>query len=276
MTVRDGRPETAVPLEWNRLYYDSVEHLLWNPSWISGTQPDGKPKTIRMLMERLRGLEAPLHHAFQVFFTLAPSHLISKLLRVSFNTGGPVQVVHSQTAVPMADGNSADLGRLCQPDILIEGPGAHVAVEVKAKSKSSLDQVLKYAAMFLLRGAPQGTRKHLVYVAPYKSFAGYWPRGLCADVDALRRALLDHRDDKLEAQLRRFGTSLIDVKHALGDLTISWRSVHDMRQDVLEEMASSDVHVPQPGAEVYAKLLAGFEKELQRWQDQQEGKAQRA
>lgn len=43
----------SVNLDWARLYYDCVEHLLWNPDWIRGKQPDGKPKTIRMLMQRL-------------------------------------------------------------------------------------------------------------------------------------------------------------------------------------------------------------------------------
>lgn len=25
-------------LEWPRLYYDGIEHLLWNPDWIRGLQ----------------------------------------------------------------------------------------------------------------------------------------------------------------------------------------------------------------------------------------------
>jgi hypothetical protein len=105
-----------------------------------------------------------------------------------------------------------------------------------------------------------------VYVAPYKSFAEYWPKGLYPDGDALRKALSDHRDEKLEAQLRRFGTSLPDVKHTLADLTITWRSIDEVRRDVLDEVAITNFDPQQPALEVYGKLLAGFEKELQRWQ----------
>ena len=69
-------------LYWTRRYYDGVEHLLWNRDWISGTQPDGTRTPIRLLMERLRRLEAPLHHTMQLFFTLASLSLTARLLKL--------------------------------------------------------------------------------------------------------------------------------------------------------------------------------------------------
>src|ERR1700722_12338029 len=50
---------------WPRLYFDSIEHLLNYPDWIERLKADGTKKPIRMVMNRLETLEAPLHHAVE-------------------------------------------------------------------------------------------------------------------------------------------------------------------------------------------------------------------
>src|SRR5262249_3259966 len=133
---------------------------------------------------------------------------------------------------------SKNLLDLCQPDIFVEGPGVQTAVEIKAKSKSSLEQVLKYAALMLLRPNPMGAgRRLLVFLAPYATFAEFWPRKAYADPAVLKEALMRFDDPAVDRKFKRFGTSLEAAKASLQDLEISWRSVRDVRRDVRSELA---------------------------------------
>lgn len=255
------------PLEWNRLYYDAIEHLLWNPDWISGLHSDGTRKTVSMRMQRLRKLEAPLHHAIHLFFTLAPSSLISSLLRIPLVGAAGLGVARCQDwgRLPTVGGKTGNILDLCQPDIFLENSDVQIAVEVKSKSKSSPDQVLKYVALMMLRARGRPARSHLAYVAPYTSFSDYWPRRAHEDVSSLKAGLASYMDVKLEGLLRRFGLSLDEVKNAAEEVTITWRSIAEIRGDILQEIAVQEALAPSRSHEVYTKLLQGFEKELQIW-----------
>lgn len=260
---------TTGQVSWSGLYYDNVEHLLWNPDWIRGLQSDGTPKTIRMLMERFRKLEAPLHHAVQTFLTLAPDRFAAKLLALDPAVSLPLRIICCQKEEywPIDGRKKISFLELCQPDIFVEGRGVQVAIEIKAKSKSSLEQVLKYAALMSLspRKAPATTARKLVFLAPYETFGRFWGGKGYADVPSLKDAARKHDDSKLDHKFRRFGTSLDAAKASLDDLEIIWRSVRDVQRDVREELQRVMAKAPSDSGEVYCKLLSGFEKELEGW-----------
>jgi hypothetical protein len=266
----DEMEATNGRMDWARLYSDSIEHLLWNPTWIRGRQADGSPMTVRMVMKKLRGLEAPLHHAVHMFFTLAPAAFLAKLLGAE-----PVDLSDFQVAccpewdhVSTGGKKTASILELCQPDIFVECGGTQIAIEIKAKSKSSLEQVLKYAAFMLVRRPnPSSATRRLIFLAPYESFAEFWTGRAYADPDSLKDALRKFSDPNVDRKFRRFGTSLDAVKASLDDLRITWRSVRDVRRDVREELKVLALKEPSDAGEVYHKLLSGFEKELLRWQD---------
>ena len=253
--------------DWTSLYYDDVEHLLYNPGWIRGTQADGMRVTVRMVMQRLRGLEAPLHHAIHMFLTLAPNVFVAKLLDMEHADSSPLRVVSCRewTCPSPARKTVISLLELCQPDIFIEGGGAQLAIEIKSKSKSSREQVLKYAALMLLRTrlVPDREIRKLVFVAPCETFADLWKGKAYADVNSLRNGLREFDDPETDRKFHRFGLSLEEVKASLDDLQIAWRPIRDVRRDVHEEL--QQITAPGPAAEVYRKLLSGFEGELGRW-----------
>lgn len=261
--------ETAEQVGWPRLYLESIEHLLNNPSWIERVQPDGTKKSIRVAMDRLRTLEAPLHHAVEMFFTLAPRDLIAQFLDIDRLEAPYLRIIPWQELekVPTARGGEAALCDLCQPDILVEGRDIQVAVEIKAKSKSSLEQVFKYAALTLLRARKDaGLKRKLVFLAPYETFGHFWIGKAHADADRLKDAARQYDDPILDSKLRRFGTSLDEVKARLDEFHISWKSVRDLRREVTEELQRVGAEGPSASGEVYGKLLSGFERELYRWQ----------
>lgn len=257
---------TKGQLDWAGHYYEAIEHLLWYPDWITSRQPDGTRKSVRDLMDRLRRLEAGLHHNFQTFFALAPTRLITKLIGVEVADHSAVHIAHCREWEPVMVGHkSKSLNDLCQPDIFVEGPGLQVAVEIKrANGKSSLEQVLKYAALMLLRSG--GTQRHLVYVAPNETFADLWTGKAYADPASLKARLLEFDDPVVDRKFKRFGTSLDAVKAGLQDLRITWRSIREVRREVRKELEQQSHGTPSAASEVYVKLLSGFERELGRWQ----------
>jgi hypothetical protein len=252
---------------WPRLYFDSIEHLLNYPDWIERLKADGTKKPIRMVMNRLETLEAPLHHTVEMFFTLAPHDLIAQFLDIDPAEAPHLRIVPWQDLerVATARGGAAALCELCQPDILVEGRDVQVAVEIKAKSKSSLEQVLKYAALTSLRPRSTATRK-LVFLAPYETFAHFWTGKAHADVSSLKDAARQYDDPNLNRKFRRFGTSLDEVKAHLDDFQIAWKSVRDLRLEVGKELQRISAEGSSASGEVYRKLLSGFELELLRWQ----------
>jgi hypothetical protein len=256
-------------VSWAGLYYDNVEHLLWNPDWIRGRQSDGTPKTIRMLMERFRKLEAPLHHAVQTFLTLAPDRFVAKLLGLDPTAALPLRIICCQKEEhwPIDDQKKISFLQLCQPDIFAEGRGVQIAIEIKAKSKSSLEQVLKYAALMSLspRKATATTARKLIFMAPYETFERFWSGKGYADVASLKEAARKYDDPKLDAKFRRFGSSLDAAKASLDNLDISWRSVRDVQSDVRAELKRVMGEARSDSGEVYCKLLSGFESELEGW-----------
>ncbi len=251
---------------WSRLYFDGIEHLLNFPDWIERLKADGSRKSIRSVMNRLETLEAPLHHAVEMFFTLAPRELIARLLDIDRSEAAHLRIVHWQDLerVPTANGGTASLCELCQPDILIEGRNVQVAIEIKARSKSSLEQVLKYAALSSLRTRPTATRK-LVFLAPNETFAQFFKGRRHADVPSLKEAARQYEDPKLNGKFVRFRTSLDEVKTHLDDFQITWKSVRDLRHEIVEELRRASAEAPSASGEVYCKLLSGFEMELERW-----------
>ncbi|MDP1750086.1 MAG: hypothetical protein Q8L22_11550 [Reyranella sp.] len=259
-------------VSWSGLYYDNIEHLLWNPGRFRGLQSDGKKKTIRMLMERFRTLEAPLHHAVQTFLTLAPDRFAAKLLDIDPAASLPLRIICCQKEEHwrIDERKTISLLELCQPDIFVEGRGVQVAIEIKAKSKSSLEQVLKYAALMSLppRNVPASAARKLVFLAPYETFGHFWKGKAHADVSSLKDAARNHDDPKLDKKFRRFGTSLDAAKASLDGLEIIWKSILGIQGDVHQELQRVMAEAPSESGEVYCKLLSGFERELVAWPSQ--------
>lgn len=218
-------------------------------------------------MERLQKLEAPLHHAIEMFFTLAPNELIAQFFDIDPAEAANLRMIPWQRleSVTAANGKNAPLCELCQPDMLFDGRNVQVAVEIKAKSKSSLEQVLKYAALTSLRPRSTAARK-LVFLAPYEGFSQFWDRRAHDDVESLKDAARKFDSPKLVRQFQRFGTSLEGAKAQLDTLQISWKPVRDLRRLVSQELTRVTAEVPSASGEVYRKLLSGFETELLRWQ----------
>ena len=269
--------ETRAVTDLPNLYYDSVEHLLWNPTWLGWSKPkpsgpglaivtEAPPPTVRARMRRLSRLEAPLHHNLQLFLSLAPISFVARLFDVDEKRLQAASIAYCATWTPVEeDGRKrASILELCQPDVFIEGPDAQIAVEIKSDSKSSLKQVLKYAALMADRGNGRSIQK-LVLVAPYQTFSEFWKGKAYANVPDLKAALLAFNDPDFDRQLARYRTNLQQTKERAAHLDIGWLSLQNIRTTVREEINLLAERTQTPERSVYEKLLLGLDRELSEW-----------
>ena len=199
-------------------------------------------------------------------FPLAPNSFLARLFKVGEERLKDASIAYCAVWTPIEeDGRKrASILELCQPDVLIESAEAQIAVEIKSASKSSLKQVLKYAALMGDRGNGRLIHK-LVYVAPYQDFSEYWPRKAYANVAALKEGLLAFEDADFDRQLARYGTDLQQTKERAARLDIDWLSLLDIRTSVREEIDFLAGREATPERSVYEKLLVGLARELGEW-----------
>jgi hypothetical protein len=271
--------------DWTTLYYDSLRHLLSNPDWIEKyptelwrhVDPDLLKKypmrRIEKRIERLKRLESSLHHTLNVFFALAPASFVASLLDIEIGDPAQLRVVDcspecKEWIVTRSDGRPLNLMNHTQPDLFIESPGLDIAIELKkAGGTSSLDQVLKYLAVLLLRrrGEPAAPRRRLLFVGPHADFAAFWSRRAYPTPDDVKQALQSHTNERVAEVLGKCGSSMDEVR-AIADLVeIGFKTLGDLLFKVEEEIEEFRAEAG-PSAEVYRKLLKGFHAELKRWQ----------
>lgn len=251
---------------WTEFYYSGINHLLWYPDWLSPRDSRGNYRSIAERMKRLRTLEAPLHHNIHLFLALAPASFVSRLLGVRSTVAAEFTMPDTLNIPPTIAGKVRNLAEICQPDVLLEADGVRIALEVKSGSKSSHEQVLKYAALMRQRG-PCSEQK-LIFVAPAKIFSELWTERY-QDVTALREGVKAWQGDKvaekLDGKLQSFGLTLAEAKDFLDSVEIIWLPTDDIRKIVCEELQSVVAQADVPATEVYRKLLAGFAEELGSW-----------
>jgi hypothetical protein len=272
--------------DWPSLYYDSIEHLLWNPTWLDWPSSKGKKalekaadsaargeteatqdkaarKTVKERMQRLRRLEAPLHHAIHMFLTLAPAEFVGTLLDIEPSHLAEFRVANSRRWEHSDNKALRSAAFLCQPDVFLQAPGTQIAIEIKAGSKTSLQQILKYAFLMMATRPDDATRQSLVFVAPQASLMELLPKKERSP--DLKQSLRDFRDEKLERKFDSYKISLARAKEYACNLDIRFRLTADMRSDVEIERQRINDLVSTPERDVYAKLLAGFARELSEW-----------
>lgn len=185
---------------WTDSYYDSLEHYFWTSERLGHKpDPDRKLKKPGEVFARLKRLEGPLNHILGLFFALAPPRFVAHLFEQhaalgidEFATylGGDVQA--------LCESDSAT-----QPDFAFDSPACFLTIEAKIDSKSSIEQVAKYALLHQRADAQRPRKMHALMCmsrnAPHDLFAGPWTgwndvKARVADHPALDRKvrLQDH------------------------------------------------------------------------------------
>src|SRR5438309_11402969 len=97
--------------------------------------------------KHLREMEVTLNHNIKQFFDLAPDSLRNKLFEVVFEK--PMKDAFELQGRDVLESYFGPKN-VMQPDFLFVSEVAIVSIDMKVKSKSSIDQVMKYALLGLV------------------------------------------------------------------------------------------------------------------------------
>jgi len=124
---------------WTDLYYHVVEYYFWRPQLIGRKALPGVPAKAWPEWERgLRGQEIPLNHILDFLFYVSPPVLLDRV--VTALTGRTFEGLALSAAGP----GVLDV-HVVQPDMILTNGKQLVLIEMKVDSKSSVDQLVKYA-----------------------------------------------------------------------------------------------------------------------------------
>jgi len=187
-------------MAWNTCYWDLAKNFYWEPrliglksipksSWITDSdwvrlpaQAVNKDASIYTrrhkegaLVEVLRRQELTLNHIFNVTFAIAPDAVLREAFfsPFGFEDDGPVESV-GREIWRRYGWNSGE--NATQQDGLFVTSRVAIGVELKLGAKSSLDQVLKYAAILTWEELYSGRKNNLglLYILPAKAIPAHW------------------------------------------------------------------------------------------------------
>lgn len=171
---------------WTEEYYDLVEHYFWAPDQIGHrSDKDRKLKKPAEVMARLRRNEEPLNHILGLFFALAPISLVHDIFRGHCNVEADA---HLLTLMGRSSYSANGIGEATQPDFAFDGDGAFLTVEAKIGSKSSIEQLLKYAFLHWKADVARPRTIHALVYLTDAPLAKLYPGGFESWEDAKRRA----------------------------------------------------------------------------------------
>ncbi len=146
-----------------------MTHYAWAPEDLDHLsnperETQRKRKSPSQTVERLRKLEVPLNHILAFFFSLAPSSVVIELFTkyASVEDYGEVRLLGRQDV-------ERDLcADVTQPDLVFDGEGAFLTMEVKTSSKTKIEQLQKYAYLHALAAEAKPGRTHeLLFLSSY-------------------------------------------------------------------------------------------------------------
>ena len=148
---------------WNNEYYENLEFYYWEPQHLGKKKdPDSSVKSLTESVAKLRKMEVSLNHIFNMFFRLCPSvitdHILWKI--TGYKQLGDVIYQPRQNNQELYGKN------VTQADMMLLDDSSVVAIEMKLDSKTSLEQLVKYAMLFAFEKEISGKDKnlHLIYL----------------------------------------------------------------------------------------------------------------
>lgn len=249
-------------MDWNNSYYAALETYLWKPQYLRRESKDrngNKKRRVNEIITSIKKLEEPFNHVLNIFFSLAPSSLIARIV------GSPAadevfRSVHFAELRDAAD-SSVLFSKLCQPDAFFLGAKLRACIELKIDAKLDVQQVIKYAALMRLWNRDASFPNRLILMGP-KTFEDLWKQGSIESEEELRKAINEFESEKLDKRLRKFESSLDEGRRFASSLELRFMPIAEFADILSLELASLGTQTP--GEQVYAKLLNGMLGELQR------------
>ena len=174
---------------WVDEYYNIVEFFYWMPHYLGRSKSEkSRFRNFDEVLPSLRRKEETLNHLLTLLFYLAPNELANDLFSHVFGRlfDEPYRLFDQRLP------DMPSLDDVTQPDIFFMGRENVVAIELKINAQSSLEQVIKYAFLFVREQqyAQQEKDRFLLFMGP-DQFANLWSEK-CPDPNVLQAVLANY------------------------------------------------------------------------------------
>ena len=203
-------------MTWHRKYWDTIDQLYWDPSllglasipkseWVIDDQYISIPKTRVQRSgsvyarkgtavengERMRRLEEPLNHIFDIAFGIAASPIIESLLLRPFGWEDSGEFVSLGREIASRYDGFAN-SNTTQQDGYFVSTRTLLGVELKIDSRTWSGQVLKYLALMVAEEKLSGRRDQLglLFITPDSSHESVFRDGGISEDGKLSQAFL--------------------------------------------------------------------------------------
>jgi hypothetical protein len=185
---------------WVDVYYEAVDLYYGEPQHLAPKNYEGaKPTPRRAAQEHVERIEVSLNHLLKQFFAIAPRSLRNRLFESAFRLpiSGEFEMVGASY-----DGTYS-LKNATQPDFLFLADDECVAIEMKIRAKSDIEQVLKYALLALAVERKEHSRENFLLFMGKGSFSSLWREGF-ASVEEMHKKLESETPKFLARKRKRF------------------------------------------------------------------------
>ena len=245
---------------WNEEYYEIIDFYHWEPNHL-GMQliPQSSFQGIEDILKNIKRKEVPLNHQMNIFFRLVPNTFLRELIRSFFDQENDDQFeFHGNRQWRMY----ATEHDPTQPDIFLNGRRSNIAIELKVKAKSNVDQVVKYLLLHYLNEGYSSTQKQFffLYLSP-GGFSNLW-RPSIRNREELDELVRHYDFQEIEKKTKYLGNVNWDDVLAVWQRTyFSARSYAEFHSLLLSYR--QNIRRYCPSNETLQKLLDGMINELE-------------
>ena len=244
---------------WNKEYYDIMNFYYWEPQHLGKIKnKESKIQNINDALNHIAKMEVSLNHQFNLFFQLLPSELTNIIFnKIDCRFTGTEKLEYQS----IEDISVLNLKDSTQPDVFFKSNTDLVAIEFKLGTKSSIEQLLKYATLFhFTRLHHQKNFKcHLVYVG-VNSFDSMFKEKF-SHIDLVQDQLeLVHIPDvtkKGSIDLTPHKDEILNLAKDMSLSFVNYQQLHD-----LFDHSISALDTANPYTETIHKLISGMNNEL--------------
>lgn len=198
---------------------------------------------------------------FNLTFAIAADAIVSKLLfdKVGITDPGSFESFNSGRGTKWWGENN-----VAQPDGFFVSANSLLGVELKVKTKSSLQQILKYIALMVMEEHHSSKRQNLglLFIAPKQDETRFWTkcglRGPTIDYEAfIDRASLGI-NPYMSSLLKKHGDHFKSVVDRLHLKLLSWTQLRDDMLQINGGLDQKDV-----GQQTLHRLLDGLREQIE-------------
>ena len=150
-------------MSWANEYYEIMEFYFYEPQHLECNRKVGNTLKLGEVLTSLRQKEVPLNHILNIGLHMLPSAALVKLLGYYVLVDNAEFVLQGGDILPRYKIIYPQFENFSQPDIFLSSPRQNIFIELKVKTKTKIEQYLKYLFLHTLDEKHCGYRKKMAF-----------------------------------------------------------------------------------------------------------------